>query len=69
MFLSLDIQSKSFHVFDRHWGIEIFLDVTLCRELNALFEQLVSACQNDGLSFYITTRPDIVSLVNQGSKI
>ena len=52
MFLSLDIQSKSFHVFDRHWGIEIFLDVTLCIKLNALIEQLVSACQNDGLSFY-----------------
>ena len=60
MFLSLDIPSKSFHGFDRSWGIEIFLDVTLCIKLNALFEQLVSACQNDGWVFYYNKAWDCV---------
>ena len=52
MFLSLDIQSKCFHVFDRSWGIQIIHDLTLCIKLNALFEQLVSACQKEKLTFY-----------------
>ena len=60
MFLSLDIPSKSFHGFDRSWGIEIFLDVTLCIKLNALIEQLVSACQNDGWVFYYNKAWDCV---------